>query len=212
MSLPSKPGSKILVINGSLGGTSGNTGLALKKWADSLTSHTELEWLHLADYFAKPSPDKAKLRALLQSADGFIFASGTYWDSWGSPLQRFLEEVTELEGSDVWLGKPAAILITMHSVGGKEVLSRLQGVLSTLGLVIPPMSGMVLSLANQLAAETPNDFADDLWQTPDLEILSHNLLEAIKIHREFTPQWKAWNVDRQDPFRKWIKNNKIQMS
>jgi NAD(P)H-dependent FMN reductase len=204
MSLPSKPASKLLIINGSLGGSlggaSGNTGLALKKWAESLSSHAELEWLHLADQF----PDKSRLRALLENADGYIFASGTYWDSWGSPLQRFLEQITALEGSEVWLGKPAAILITMHSVGGKEVLSRLQGVLSTLGLVIPPMSGMVLSLANQLAAETSNDFADDFWQTPDLEILTHNLLEAIKARREHSPRWKAWKVDRKDPSRKWI--------
>jgi hypothetical protein len=115
--------------------------------------------------------------------------------------------VTELEGSNTWLGKPAAILITMHSVGGKEILSRLQGVLSTLGLVIPPMSGMVLSLANQLAAETPNEFADDFWQTPDLEILSHNLLEGMKARRGHPPQWKAWNVDRKDPSRLWLQLN-----
>lgn len=199
--MPSKPDSKIIVINGSLGGASGNTGIALKGWAKALGAHADIEWLHLADQF----PDRTKLHSLLKNAGGFIFASGTYWDSWGSPLQRFLEQVTELEGSDIWLGKPAAILITMHSVGGKEVLSRLQGVLSTLGLVIPPMSGMVLSLANQLAAETPSDFADDFWQTPDLEILAHNLLEGMKARREYPPGWKTWNVDRKDPSRHWLK-------
>jgi NAD(P)H-dependent FMN reductase len=205
--MPSKPGTKVLIINGSLGGASGNTGTALTKWAELLTPHAEIEWLHLANHFADPNRDKTRLHSLLQNADGFIFASGTYWDSWGSPLQRFLEQVTEFEGSNIWLGKPAAILITMHCVGGKEVLSRLQGVLSTLGLVIPPMSGMVLSLANQLAAETPSDFADDFWQTPDLEILSHNLLAAIKTRREHSPhspQWMAWNVDRKDPSRRWL--------
>lgn len=201
--MPSKPDSKIIAINGSLGGASGNSGTALKGWAKALSAHADIEWLHLADQF----PDRTQLHSLLKNADGFIFASGTYWDSWGSPLQRFLEQVTELEGSDIWLGKPAAILITMHSVGGKEVLSRLLGVLSTLGLVIPPMSGMVLSLANQLAAETPSDFADDFWQTPDLEILAHNLLEGMKVRREHPPRWKAWNVDRKDPSRMWLKPN-----
>jgi hypothetical protein len=67
------------------------------------------------------------------------------------------------------------------------------------------MSGMVLSLANQLAAETPSDFADDFWQTPDLEILAHNLLEEMKARREHPPRWKAWNVDRKDPSRHWLK-------
>lgn len=202
--MPSKPRAKILIINGSLGGATGNTATALTQWAEHLSPHTEIEWIHLADHFSNPNRDKARLHSLLQSADGFIFASGTYWDSWGSPLQRFLEQVTEFEGSEIWLGKPAAILITMHSVGGKEVLARLQGVLSTLGLIIPPMSGMVLSLANQLAAQTPSDFADDFWQTHDLEILSHNLLEAIKTRREHSPQWLAWNVDRKDPTRRWL--------
>lgn len=201
MTSPSKPGPQILMINGSLGGASGNTGIALKGWAHSLSSHATLEWLHLADQF--PEPDR--LRSLLEKADGYVFSSGTYWDSWGSPLQIFFEKATTLEGSSTWLGKPAATLVTMHSVGGKEVLSRLQGVLSTLGLVIPPMSGMVLSLANQLAAQTPSEFADDFWQSPDLEILSHNLLEALKVRKEHSPKWKAWNVDRQDPSRKWIK-------
>ena len=41
---------------------------------------------------------------VLAEADGFVFATGTYWDSWGSPLQKFLEETTAFEGTSVWLG------------------------------------------------------------------------------------------------------------
>ncbi len=191
---------RLLVINGSLSGSTGNTGIALNRLSKLLAQDADLDCLHLAEHF----PTKGEIESLLQSADGLIFSSGTYWDSWGSPLQRFLETLTDLEGTDAWLGKPAICLVTMHSVGGKEVLSRLQGVLSTLGLLTPPMSGIVLSLANQLAAQTPNDFADDFWQLADLEILAQNLLEAVRIRKEHRPAWKAWTVDRKNPSRRWI--------
>ena len=89
--------------------------------------------------------EKKKLYAQLEKSQGFVFVTGTYWDSWGSPLQKFLENVTDLEGSPAFLGKPAIVMVLNHSVGGKGVLSRLQGVLSTLGCLIPPMSGIVYS-------------------------------------------------------------------
>ena len=90
---------------------------------------------------------------LLRQANGIVFVTGTYWDSWGSPLQKFLEDLTPWECSDVWLGKPAAVVVSMQEVGGKAVLSRLQGVLSSLGCIIPPCSGMVYSHVGQCALE-----------------------------------------------------------
>ena len=127
--------------------------------------------------------------SLLERARGFIFATGTYWDSWGSPLQRFFEESTSLEGGAVWLGKPAATLVTMHSVGGKGVLSRLQGVLSTLGVLIPPMSGLAYSQANHLALQSGGDA--DFWRVEDLEVVAHNLLAALKLREG----WRSWPVE-----------------
>jgi hypothetical protein len=98
----------------------------------------------------------------------------------------------------------AAAVVTMHSVGGKEVLSRLQGVLSTLGLLIPPMSAMTYSLAGHVAARSDDpayaSFRDDFWQQEDLEVIGHNLLEAASGGRS----WKSWNVDRTDAARLWI--------
>ena len=116
-------------------------------------------------------------------------------------MQYFLESVTEFEASDIFMGKPAAVMITMHSVGGKSVLSRLQGVLNTLGMMIPPMTGIVYSLAGQLALETESTFAEDFWSLDDVDVIAHNLLTAI--NNEST--YKPWPVDHKDPKRLWVK-------
>ena len=167
--------------------------------------------VHLAE---APLGDAA-LRDLIVGSDGLVFATGTYWDSWGSPLQRFLEQATALEAEGAFLGKPAAVLVTMHSVGGKGVLSRLQGVLSTLGCLIPPMSGLVYSLATQVATRMTERLAaghgdadaaaaaahlDDFWHLDELEVVAHNLLEALAGGRDY----HSWRVDGGDPRRRWL--------
>lgn len=188
---------KILILNGSLGGNSGNTEFLLERLQKNIPSS---EVVHLKDLLEKKI-DIKNLKTKLQHADGFVFTSGTYWDSWGSPMQYFLEAATEFEASDIFMGKPAAVMITMHSVGGKGVLSRLQGVLNTLGMLIPPMSGIVYSLAGQLALETESTFAEDFWSLEDVDIIAHNLLTAI--NKETT--YRAWPVDHKDPKRLWVK-------
>lgn len=188
---------KILILNGSLGGNSGNTEFLLERLQKSLSKS---EVLHLKDLLDKKIEIK-DIKKKLEQADGFVFTSGTYWDSWGSPMQYFLEAATEFEASDIFMGKPAAVMITMHSVGGKGVLSRLQGVLNTLGMLIPPMSGIVYSLAGQLALETESTFAEDFWSLDDVDVIAHNLMTAV--NREST--YKSWPVDHKDPKRLWVK-------
>jgi NAD(P)H-dependent FMN reductase len=188
---------KILILNGSLGGNSGNTKFLLERLQKKIPSS---EVVHLKDLLEKKL-NINDLKTKLQHADGFVFTSGTYWDSWGSPMQYFLEAATEFEASDIFMGKPAAVMITMHSVGGKGVLSRLQGVLNTLGMMIPPMSGIVYSLAGQLALETESSFAEDFWSLEDVDIIAHNLMTAV--NKEDT--YKPWPVDHKDPKRLWVK-------
>jgi multimeric flavodoxin WrbA len=186
---------KILIFNGALAGQSGNTQAAL----DALTPHlswAETQLISLVD--RKPSQEE--LARLLAWTDAFVFSSGTYWDSWGSPLQELLERLTEFEGTEALLGKPCAVLITMHAVGGKEVLSRLQGVLNTMGLLLPPMTGFTYSLVGHLALETKSEFAEDFWRLDDLEIVAANLRVAM----EAKARYLAWPVDRQDPSRRWL--------
>lgn len=188
---------KILILNGSLGGNSGNTEFLLERLQKNLPSS---EVVHLKDLLEKKIAIQ-ELKIKLETASGFVFTSGTYWDSWGSPMQYFLESATEFEASDIFMGKPAAVMITMHSVGGKGVLSRLQGVLNTLGMMIPPMSGIVYSLAGQLALETQSTFSEDFWSLEDVDIIAHNLLTAVNLETTYKP----WPVDHKDPKRLWVK-------
>ncbi len=192
---------KILILNGSLTGKSGNTEHLITELEKHLKmNQAQSEVLELHEFLDKKIT-LAELKSKLQSAHGFIFTSGTYWDSWGSPLQYFLEATTEFEASDVFVGKSAAVVITMHSVGGKGVLSRLQGVLNTQGLLIPPMSGMVYSLAQHLALKTESSFAEDFWSIEDAEIVVHNLVVSLNQQTSY----KTWPVDHKDPKRIWIK-------
>jgi NAD(P)H-dependent FMN reductase len=187
----------LLVVNGSLGGKAGNTAAVVDLIIKRLNHCCRVETLHLAEQ----NSSFEELERSLRRADGFLLATGTYWDSWGSPLQRFFEQTTHWEGSEIWLGKPAAVVVTMHSVGGKGVLSRIQGLLSSLGCLIPPMTGLPYSLACHIAlTETSNqDCADEFWQLDDCEALAHNLLEALHGGRD----WKVWAVDRRSPGR-WM--------
>jgi NAD(P)H-dependent FMN reductase len=195
---------RIVMLNGSPAGAIGNTSIVLGMLRENLVPHAEVRVIHLAE-----RPSSEKIADSLTWAEGFVFGTGTYWDSWGSPLQTFLEQTTMLEASSVWIGKPAAVIVTMHSVGGKEVASRLQGVLTTLGLMIPPMSGFIYSLANQLALEGPEtSLKEDLWQLKDLEVVGANLIRAIDLDtlaRAHQKNWSAWTVDRADPSRLWLR-------
>lgn len=192
---------KILICDGSLGSAEGNTQHIITQIENDIKkSNVEVECLHLKDLLEKKI-SVSDLEKKLESAHAFIFTSGTYWDSWGSPMQYFLETATEFEASDIFMGKPAGVIITMHSVGGKGVLSRLQGVLNTLGILIPPMSGMVYSLAGKLALESESTFSDDFWSLEDIKIITHNLICAL--HKK--DDYRAWPVDHNDPKRIWIK-------
>jgi chromate reductase len=146
------------------------------------------------------APGFAACRDALAAAEALVIGTGTHWDSWSSHLQRLLEEATPAEGTALWLGKPVACVVTEHSVGGKAVLSGLQGVLVTLGCLLPPMSGLVLSRAAQIAAGHDPGAARDFWCAEDLAVAAHNLLEAVN----GTHRWRTWPVDRTGFDQRWF--------
>jgi NAD(P)H-dependent FMN reductase len=190
---------RILAIQAGLGGVEGNGAALLAHAIERLAPEADVEAVVLAR-----APGFAAHRAALERADGVVIATGTYWDGFSSLLQRFFEEATETEGTSLWLGKPVACLVSAHSAGGKTVLSRLQGVLVTLGAAIPPMGGLVVTLAAQIAIEhaSPDDAAD-LWCVDDLDVVCHNLLVAAQ--RADRHAYRAWQVDRRDPARRWLR-------
>ncbi len=194
---------RVLLIDASLAGPGGNSSGLLDLLEPRLSPHA------LVDRVALSGPAAANFAALepaLRAADAFVFATGTHWDSWSSSLQKFLEDATPAEASELWLGKPAGVLVTEHSVGGKAVLSRLQGVLVTLGCAIPPLSGLVIAQSAQLARRHCPDPAacEDYWSPEDLDVVARNLLASIRIPR---PAWSAWPVDRRGYRRRWLQND-----
>ena len=109
------------------------------------------------------------------------------------------------------MGKPAAVLVSAHSVGAKGVLSRLQGVLNTYGCMIPPMSGWLYTAATQLALDHPSpsprmaQLREDLWNLEDLNRVAFNFLAAVRLSASMPDlSWKAWPVDREDFRDRWV--------
>lgn len=188
---------KFLIISGSPQGARSNSAQIIT-WLKKNFKKISFEVIHLA----QTKKSASDLFDEIQQSQAILFITGTYWDSWGSPLQKFLEDFTPYEGHHLLLGKPAGVITLMHSVGGKEILSRLQGVLSTLGFQIPPMSGMAYSLVSELALRKKNTtHAKDFWSLEDLTVILNNLELAsqAEIH------WKSWPVDRNNPQRRWLK-------
>lgn len=189
--------STVLILNGSPKAKHGNSNNFIKIIQKTLPKSLKTKVIHLAEVKKTSSLFKE-----IDKAAGFIFVTGTYWDSWGSPLQKFLEEATDLEGTKSFVGKPAAVFVLNHSVGGKAVLSRLQGVLSTFGCLIPPMSGMVYSLVTSLALKTSlsKKYKDDFWSLDDIAMILENFELALNIKTK----WKAWPVDRKNFRKNWV--------
>lgn len=190
---------RILILNAALNGRNGNTAVLLDRAAEFLRPFAEVRVLYLAEDYIY-----ARVREELMAARGIIVGTGTHWDSWSSMLQRFLEDTTPDEGEAAWFAKPAGVLVSMHSVGGKGVVSRLQGVLSTLGCLIPPMSGMAYSYANQTALSAPGALAGDLWSLEDVDTVAWNVLTAALNEKDY----RKWPVDRTRAGDKWIVETK----
>lgn len=190
----SPPRLEVAVVLAGLGGLEGN-GARLLEHAAPFLEQVDTRLCVLAN-----EPSFEAHRETLARAQAFVFVTGTYWDGWSSHLQRFLEEATPTEATPLWLGKPAGVWVTAHSVGGKGVLSRLQGVLSSFGCAVPPMSGLVVTLATELARAHDAAAARDLFGPADLEVCVHNLLEAAR----GTHRYRVWEVDRGDPGSRWM--------
>ncbi len=206
--------STLAIINGSRSGEKSNSFKIYrhgeKLFFDELKKRSlpkpKIRIIHLHDLAETKTIDYQKiLQGIFSHAQGFLFLTGTYWDSWSSHLQRALEEMTFLECSPHIYGKPAGVLTTMHSVGGKEVATRLQGVLSTMGFLIPPQSGMSISLATEMASHPTEKKSKhipvkDFWSIEDLTHLLFHVLDFAGMEKKISPPWP---VDHGNPSKIW---------
>jgi len=197
----------VLIINGAIGGRTGNTSMLLKKIKKTILKQHDNVRVKIIQLY--PTFCWNSVKRNIKKADCLIFSTGTYWDSWGSPMQQLFEKMTILEGSDYLLGKPACAIVTMHSVGGKEVCSRILGNLVSLGFMIPPFAGFAYSYADHVAHKSRTSskrLLDDVWHIEDLETLLHNLIKAADI--ESKPEYRVWNFLNTtvfDPTTVWLK-------
>ncbi|WP_315815507.1 NAD(P)H-dependent oxidoreductase [Paraflavitalea speifideaquila] len=202
---------KILILNGSIRGQAGNSWALARKAAGYL--ETELATNATVLTLTDPMPSIRRVYEMLVGCDGLLVVSGVYWNSWSSPLQRFIEVSTAFENTAAFWGKPVACGVSMDSVGGLEVASRLHGVFSGLGCWSPPCSTLVLSRVGQEAIAASSgqvgDANEDVWRPADMEVVLKNLVRGTHISRE---GWLAWpHVELPLPDGPWPVSGSLDM-
>jgi len=94
--------------------------LFLQSLQSSLERPSSAEVVYLASDLRKPE----HLRERMLMAVAFVFATGTYWDSWGSPMQRFLEQSTDLEANETCID----FLVEAFGAGRHAVTTAQRGI------------------------------------------------------------------------------------
>jgi chromate reductase len=193
----------ILTLNGALNGADGSTHVCMSIVEDALAAcMLRVHRVNLVEHVSL-----ASIVDHIEKARGIVFGTGTYWDSWGSPMQKLLEDLAGLDSSELLFGKPAAVVVTEHSTGGKSVFNRMLGVLNTMGMWVPPHCAAVYSMVAHEALERGMDGwkAMETWRLSDFSIIGHNLAAAVYGTRE----WKSWHEGNDlsdEPFRTaWLK-------
>jgi len=166
--------SRLLLLNGSLRGSTGNTANLLTRAQALLPDGWQSDTLALAEYSGSIQGIVQRLLA----ADALLIGSGVYWGSWGSPLQRFLEVISAYELSPCFMGKPVGAVLSVDSVGGLDVAQRLLGAFSLMGCVVPPLSTLVVSRVGLAATRADAQANEDVWQVADLDVVVQNLALA----------------------------------
>lgn len=188
-----KTKSTILLINASLRGTEGNSSKIIERAATTINREKGMNASVLT--LAEPLSDISSVKKQLQQASAFFIVSGTYWNNWSSPLQRFIEVMSVFENTDVFFGKPVACAVTMDAAGGMEVAARLHATFSGFGCWSPPCSTLVISRVGQQAvnasSKLKNDPNKDVWRLDDLEIVIQNLMTSANMKGK----WKSWPIE-----------------
>ncbi len=203
---------KILIINGSIRGEEGNSWSISNNAKEHLYKKFNLESSILT--LTDPKQSIQEISEILSSHDGFFVVSGVYWNNWSSSLQRFIEVITIFENSPIFFGKPIACAVSMDSVGGIEVASRIHATFTSLGCWSPPCSTLVLSRVGleAISASKGNklDPNEDVWRLDDIEIVLNNLVTATSIKNI---PWVSWpHVELKISDAKWPNEGPLNMN
>ena len=191
----------VLILNAGLGGSAGNSQVIAEHAAKILRERgVRHEQLLLRD---APPGD---VPAALERAERLVLVTGTYWGGFSSLLQQLFEELTPTETSRLWLGKPAAVLVSAHQVGAQSVLFRLQGVLVTFGCLLPPLSGVVISKVGEALRARAPELCEDVWGLEDVATALNNLLAAPYQTQAF----QTWPVDREHYAERWLSGATVE--
>lgn len=189
----------LLILNGSIHGPSGNCQEVINYISKQYSKKLQIESISLKDVSLED------IKSKIFQADSFLVITGTYWESWGSPLQKFFEDVTSLEGSKYFMGKPLGAIVLSHSTGGRGVLNRILINLNLFGCLIPPMAGVELSFIAQEAKKYSKEkgLIEDVWSFKDINSVIENIM--IYLNLKNNPKFLAWDIDSKDFNKKWIK-------
>lgn len=185
----------VLVLNAGLGGNAGNSQVVSERCAGLLRARGEPH-----EVLVLRGTKAGDVRAALERAERLVLVSGTYWGGFSSLLQQLFEELTPTETTSLWLGKPAAVLVTEHQVGAQAVLARLQHVLVTFGCLLPPLSGVVISKVGEALRARAPELCDDVWGLEDVATALHNLLATSYLRQGY----EVWPVDREHYAKRWL--------
>lgn len=185
----------VLIVNSGLAGGQGNSEVVARH-CGKLLSALGVAHEHLVLRDAPPRD----VPAALERAERLVVVTGTYWGGFSSLLQQLFEQLTPSEGGALWLGKPAAVLVTAHQVGAQSVLFRLQGLLTALGCLVPPMSGVVITKVGEALRARAPELCMDVWGLEDVATALHNLLASAYAPAAF----RAWPVDREHYAERWL--------
>jgi hypothetical protein len=188
-------GVSTLIINAGLAGTEGNSQIITLRCERVLRDAREAH----ATLVLRGATLEGATEAI-RRAERLVFVSGTYWGGFSSLLQSLIEELTPTEGTELWLGKPAAVVVSAHQVGAQTVLWRLQGLLVTLGCLIPPMSGVVITRTGEELRRRAPELCDDVWGLDDVDTALANLRAAPRLCQAF----RAWPIDHLHFSERWL--------
>lgn len=176
----------VLGVNGSLRGADGTSATMLQRALDlTASAGHDTRRIDLATWGGDASHTIDSMVDAVSAADALLVATGTYWSTHSSLVQRWLEVLTFTEGTTTWLGKSAGVIVTMHCVGGLEVAQRLAGTLGLLGATVPAAGVIALH-------ERAESVDADTWVPDDLATLVHNVLAQAAAK----PDLRHWPVER----------------